>query len=340
MYIPMFVQVECAKSSYILFRRHSNTFCGRKRIDGTRQPHKKHCVVACGSSRKKGAEVQHQVNTQIENNKIAPLLVCPNCKNTSLICRNHRDIVCLNCRRVFFQDPRVGYLSLYVENGASRYRPLQQELFQSPITSFLYERGWRNNFQTMGYPLEKEVTLVTQYFQTYLKQPPDVLVDLSCGTGYITRKLAKTKRYSPIIAIDLSENMLKEAHRRMLQEERTKEGEVEPVTWIRADVSCLPLKDNVADVIYCGAALHCWPKVQDGLAEMYRILKPEGRVFATTFISNLPPFLSRWNAYRFFTKQELEWLFKSKGFRNVQVQVLRGPNVVQFVQSAIIRCCK
>ncbi|GJQ13785.1 hypothetical protein GpartN1_g5576.t1 [Galdieria partita] len=261
--------------------------------------------------------------------RIADLVICPNCKN-SLVSENNRKLTCLCCRRIFFQDPSLGYLNLCIDNS-SGYRPLQQELFKNPVTSFLYERGWRNNFQSMGYTLKEEVKLVTDYFHP---KNPDVLVDLSCGTGYVTRKLAKTRKYSRIIGIDLSENMLKEAYRRMLLED------CDLFTLIRANVSCLPVKDNVVDALYCGAALHCWPKVQDGLAEMYRILKPDALVFATTFISNYSPAFSRCNAYRFFTKKELEWLFKSRGFRQVNVQILKSPSIMQFVQSAIIRCCK
>lgn len=236
----------------------------------------------------------------------------------------------MKCQRAYFQDPSVGYLDLCLDDRPGS-GPLQQELFRSPVTAFLYERGWRNNFQTMGYPLKEEVKLVMDYFQTYPKEP-QVLVDVSCGTGYVTRRLAKSGKYFRVVGIDLSENMLKEAYRRM-------DGD-NLFTLIRANVVSLPLKENVVDFVYCGAALHCWPKVQDGLAEMYRILQPDGLVFATTFISNYPPAMSRWNSYRFFTKKELEWLFKSRGFRKVQVQVLKSPTIFQMVQSAVVRCCK
>lgn len=37
-----------------------------------------------------------------------------------------------------------------------------------------------------------------------------------------------------------------------------------------------------------GAALHCWPYVQDGLKEVHRVLKPGGRFFASTFLWGVP----------------------------------------------------
>ncbi|GJD08313.1 Uncharacterized methyltransferase chloroplastic [Galdieria sulphuraria] len=89
--------------------------------------------------------------------RLADLLACPNCRN-SLVSRNNRSFICLNCYRTFFQDPYAGYFNLCLDKLSS-YRPIQQELFRNPVTSFLYERGWRNNFQTMGYPLKEEVRL-------------------------------------------------------------------------------------------------------------------------------------------------------------------------------------
>eukprot|EP00871_Galdieria_phlegrea_P005157 jgi/Galph1/5642/GphlegSOOS_G4252.1 len=265
-------------------------------------------------------------------NVLGKEIVCPRCKG---VVRNriNGDIICTNCGEIFSQTKQKFYLDLVLSRKRV-YKPLQQEIFQNPFVAFLYERGWRNSFRQMGYPLYEEFRLIMDFFGNYSNEP-NTLIDLSCGTGYITRKLANTRKFSKIFAIDFSENMLKEAYRRMLEECRY------PFTLIRADVACLPLQDEIANFIYCGAALHCWPKVQDGLYEMHRILKPGGLAFATTFVlkddkrsSLLSPFI----AYRFFTKRELEWLFKSTGFQNVTVEV--NPSHMQPVQSAIIRCHK
>ena len=36
--------------------------------------------------------------------------------------------------------------------------------------------------------------------------------------------------------------------------------------------------------MHAGAALHCWPRLEDGLREIRRVLAPGGRFFATTFL--------------------------------------------------------
>ncbi|CDP12319.1 unnamed protein product [Coffea canephora] len=47
------------------------------------------------------------------------------------------------------------YLDLTVTAGSKDYnelKPAGTELFRSPLVSFLYERGWRQNFNCSGFP--------------------------------------------------------------------------------------------------------------------------------------------------------------------------------------------
>lgn len=47
------------------------------------------------------------------------------------------------------------YLDLTVTAGLKQYvevNPARTELFRSPLVSFLYERGWRQNFSRSGFP--------------------------------------------------------------------------------------------------------------------------------------------------------------------------------------------
>ena len=212
-------------------------------------------------------------------------------------------------------------------------RPPSQALFESGAVSFAYERGWRQNFARAGFPgADKEAELGLEYLGR-----GGVLLDVSCGSGIITRKLLRKGGFTKVIALDYSANMLIEAARR----EETGHEFVR----IRGDVSALPFGNTVFTKVHSSAALHCWPFVQDGLREVHRVLRKGGRFFGTTFVkgSMLPRasaalpggvrrVLDSNVAYRFFEKQELEWLCKAAGFEHVHVETVRG--------FAVVRCEK
>ncbi|EKX37799.1 hypothetical protein GUITHDRAFT_116106 [Guillardia theta CCMP2712] len=218
-------------------------------------------------------------------------------------------------------------------------QPLRQELFRTPVVSWLYERGWRAGFASAGFPgIEKEYELVMDFFQEARNK---TVVDLSCGSGLMVRRLAKSRAYSKamgerlqVIAVDYSENMLGEVI------QRKKEENCPDFDIIRADVASLPFVDGSLDAIHSGAALHCWPYVQDGLKEVHRVLKPGGRFFASTFLWGVPDEVislqanlgPRQRQYRFFSVEELEWLMRGAGFKDV--------NVERRDRCALIRCRK
>ena len=161
------------------------------------------------------------------------------------------------------------------------YTPMR-DLFTSPFVSFAYERGWRSSFAAAGFPgIDEEAELVRDYFRPAIaSNPNNVVVDMSCATGLFTRKLVKSKEYNRVIGCDYSEFMLLEARRRLMAERNI--GNVELV---QCDVAKIPMQDGVVDALNAGAAMHCWPELQEGLNEIYRVLKPEGRFFASTFLS-------------------------------------------------------
>ena len=89
---------------------------------------------------------------------------------------------------------------------------MQTQFFRTPAMAFLYERGWRQNFNYAGFPgIDKEFEEVTEFFA-----PADggTVVDLSCGSGLMSRRLCKSGRYARVLGLDYSEAMLRETSRR------------------------------------------------------------------------------------------------------------------------------
>lgn len=199
---------------------------------------------------------------------------------------------------------------------------VQTGLFRSPLTAFLYERGWRQGFKNAGFPgIEAEYEEVSSFFAP---AAGGVVVDMSCGSGLMTRRLVGGGAYARVVALDYSEAMLTETARRF-KEESVPTG---TLTLARADVAELPLQRAAVDAVHAGAALHCWPRLELGLAEIRACLKPGGRFFATTFLSGaygvpMPP-QSGGGSFRFFeSEDELKRLLVDAGFDEAGVEVRR-----------------
>ncbi|XP_058096772.1 uncharacterized methyltransferase At1g78140, chloroplastic isoform X2 [Magnolia sinica] len=188
---------------------------------------------------------------------------------------------CRICKKAYVSDE--AYLDLTI-TGSKEYNvfdPSATEFFRSPLVSFLYERGWRQNFVWGGFPgPEKE------YLQPTVG---GTIVDASCGSGLFSRIFAKSGMFSLVVALDFSEEMLRQCFEFIKQDDTPKEN----LILVRADISRLPFVSSSVDAVHAGAALHCWPSPSSAVsisffkasvAEISRILKPGGVFVATTFI--------------------------------------------------------
>lgn len=161
---------------------------------------------------------------------------------------------------------------------------MQTGIFRTPLMAWYYERGWRQNFEAMGFPgIDKEHAEATEFFADVADG--GTVVDLSCGSGLMSRRLVASGRYKRVLAMDYSEAMLRETRDRFDEERISRDS----LTLVRADAGALPLASGGADAVHAGAALHCWPRLEESLGEVARALKPGGRFFATTFFEGAMP---------------------------------------------------
>jgi len=184
---------------------------------------------------------------------------------------------------VFIPPPLRSVLNVVLPDG-EKYIPMR-DLFTSPSVSFAYERGWRQGFASAGFPgADKEYELVREYFMPI---NPEVVVDMSCATGLFTRRLTKGNDYSRVIGCDYSEAMLLEARNRISTDPElsTNKSSKTNLDLVRCDVGEIPMKSDSIDALHAGAAMHCWPDLDSAFTEIYRVLRPGGRFFASTFLA-------------------------------------------------------
>jgi ubiquinone/menaquinone biosynthesis C-methylase UbiE len=101
----------------------------------------------------------------------------------------------------------------------------------------------------------------------------DVVLDVATGTGVIPLRLVdRGKAGGKIVGLDITLAMLNRA-----QEKIRSRGIQFPIRLTCASAMGMPYKSNTFDVILCGLATHHLD-VPVVLSEMYRILKPGGRL--------------------------------------------------------------
>ncbi len=183
--------------------------------------------------------------------------------------------------------PLRGQLNSFLGDGEDEYIPMR-DLFTNPSVSFAYERGWRQGFAGAGFPgPDIEAQMAMDYFAPSVAlSPSSVVVDMSCATGLFTRRLAKSGNYGRILGCDYSDSMLTEARRRIKADpELSPKSLKTSLDLVRLDVGQIPMRTESVDSLHAGAAMHCWPDLDAAMSEIYRVLKPGGRYFATTFLS-------------------------------------------------------
>ncbi|MDY6942281.1 MAG: bifunctional demethylmenaquinone methyltransferase/2-methoxy-6-polyprenyl-1,4-benzoquinol methylase UbiE [Pseudomonadota bacterium] len=120
-------------------------------------------------------------------------------------------------------------------------------------------------------------------------RPGETVLDLAGGTGDLARQFAKrVGRDGHVILSDINQAMLSRGRERMIDH-----GVLGNMGFMVANAEKLPIRDAAADCITIAFGLRNVTEQNAALAEMYRCLKPGGRVlileFSTPAIAALRP---------------------------------------------------
>ncbi len=102
----------------------------------------------------------------------------------------------------------------------------------------------------------------------------DDVVDVGCGAGVAARRAAAAGAAS-VVGVDPAPAMLKVARRRR----RSPDGRA-AVRYVEGVAEHLPVDDGAASVVWSIATVHHWKDLRASLAEVRRVLRPEGRFLA------------------------------------------------------------
>ena len=162
----------------------------------------------------------------------------------------------------------------------------------------------------------------------------DIVLDVACGTGDFSMEALK-HGVKKVIGADISENMLTVAREKAKERKLT-----EQLDFRYGDSDNLEFPDNTFDAVTVAFGVRNFEHLEKGLTEMYRVLKPGGKVVILEF--STPERFPMKQLYRFYFKRVLPWIGgivsgNRKAYEYLPASVFAFPQGEAFLK--IMRSC-
>jgi SAM-dependent methyltransferase len=203
-----------------------------------------------------------------------------------------------------------------VRTAVQHDTPGQRAMRFRPLVS-VYESIWRPLFTRLagGTDPGAETDRLIEWLEP---TPGATVLDLACGPGNTTRRLAAgIEGAAAIVGLDLSVPMLEEAV------DATHDSAA--IGFARVDAHTLPIGDATVDVAHCAAALYLFGDPAAVIAEVARVVRPGGRFVGMTLVAPLQPLgavgrtaeqaFARLSGLRYIGAKELEEMCSAAGLQ-------------------------
>lgn len=148
----------------------------------------------------------------------------------------------------------------------------------------------------------------------------DQILDIGCGGGRTLNRMAEHIGSGHLTGIDYSEVSVNLS--RLTNQEYITDGRMDIV---QASVEKMPFDDNSFDKIITVESFYFWPNPGENLKEVYRVLKPAGKLLLVSEIHDCDELtdkqrenIKKYNLYN-PSLETFDGLMKNAGFDKVQV---------------------
>jgi ubiquinone/menaquinone biosynthesis C-methylase UbiE len=145
-------------------------------------------------------------------------------------------------------------------------------------------------------------------------QPADRVLDLGCGSGWLTRRLAATLPSGHVVGVDVSDEMIRRA-------ELACTG-IANVKFLRGTAEEIPAQAEFFTTVLSVESAYYWPDPARGIREIFRVLRPGGSAWILINYYRDNPHCHQWGALysvptHLLSAAEWQELFGAAGFRPV-----------------------
>lgn len=159
---------------------------------------------------------------------------------------------------------------------------------------------------------------------------PRVMLDVATGTGDFAFEAINILKPEKIIGVDISEGMLDVARKKIAERNLQHIFSVQ-----MGDSEGLHFPDNHFDAITVAFGVRNYQNLEKGLADMYRVLKPEGKIVILEF--SKPRAFPIKQGYNFYSQQVLPFFGKvfskdSRAYTYLPESVAAFPDGEDFIK--------
>ncbi len=242
---------------------------------------------------------------------VITFLRCPRCAAGPLD-QNTAGAACPSCNTRF--PIHDGILDMMGDDQSEVITPFQR-VMQTSLVVAIYERIWRRigYFIASSRSFGREIETVVRYRRG---REDARILDLACGPGVFTRPLARASS-GLVVGFDLSRPMLRHARRLITRED------LKNVFLVRGTAFHLPFADASFGYVNCCGALHLFDRPDDALAEIARVLAPDGQLCVQTTIrpersGGIAYILEKFIRFGFFEEDDLRVRIARHGFEIIE----------------------
>jgi ubiquinone/menaquinone biosynthesis C-methylase UbiE len=146
-------------------------------------------------------------------------------------------------------------------------------------------------------------------------KPEHDVLEIGFGGGSALLRLAQRASSGVISGVDISAEMVQRAERQFHAEIQSGRVRVQ-----LGDIAYLPFGDSAFDRVFTINTIYFWPDTKQGLAEIYRVLRPDG--MAAISIRSREKMEKRGvtkHNFTLFSADEVAAFMRSAGFRKVSI---------------------
>src|SRR5882672_3248001 len=148
-------------------------------------------------------------------------------------------------------------------------------------------------------------------------KPADRVLDLGCGTGWASRRLAWIVSAGEVVGLDVADEMLRRA-------EQTSAG-INNLRFVWGSAESIPAKDNSFDKVLSVESFYYYADQGKALDELLRVIAPGGRLFILINLYSDNHYSLRWVselkvAVQALSEAEYMTLLRKHGFTAVEAR--------------------